>query len=116
MKQRLLVMNGQRIVQQADNTSWANVKVEKAGDVRPGIYALYTAKPADKAKETVGVILHVDKDFVYQEEGRSIVAHEAKAFDSVTPPQPGTMRAITYEQGKAIAQSASLQQGRGVKR
>lgn len=116
MKQRLLVMNGQRIVQEEGNSSWANVKVEKAGDIRPGIYPLYTAKPADKSKETVGVILHADKDFVYQEEGRSIVAHEAKAFDSVTQPQPGTVKSVQYEQGKATAQPASLQQARGLKR
>ena len=116
MKQRLLVMNGQRIVQQENESTWTNTKVDKAGDVRPGIYALSTAKPADKRKETVGVILHVDNDYVYQEEGRSIVAHDAKAFDTVNQPQPGTMKAVKYDQGKAIAQPASLQQGRGIKR
>ena len=116
MKQRLLVMNGQRIVQQESNSNWTNVRVDKAGDLRPGIYALYTAKPADKAKETIGVILHVDKEHVYQEEGRSIVTHDSKAFDTVNQPQPGTMKAIKYEQGKATAQPASLQQGRGLKR
>jgi hypothetical protein len=116
MKQRLLVMNGQRIVQQESDTSWTNVKVDKAGDLRPGIYPLFTAKPADKTKETVGVVLHVDKNYVYQEEGRSIVAHDTKSFDTVNQPQPGTVKAIKYQEGKAVAQPASLQQGRGIKR
>lgn len=116
MKQRLLVMNGQRILQEESGNGWANVKVEKAGDVRPGIYPLFVAKEADRSKETVGVILHADKRFVYQEDGRSIIAHEARSFDSVTPPQPGTMKAIKYVDDKAIAAPASQQQGRTVKR
>ncbi|GAB2881092.1 hypothetical protein GCM10027277_57730 [Pseudoduganella ginsengisoli] len=109
-------MNGQRIVQQEIDSNWANTKVDKAGDLRPGIYSLHTAKPADKTKETIGAILHVDKDYVYQEEGRSIVTHDVKAFDTVNRPLPGTMKAIKYDQGKAVAQPASHQQGRGLKR
>jgi hypothetical protein len=41
MKQRLLVMNGQKIVQHEQEGRWLNDKVEKAGLVKPGIYNLY---------------------------------------------------------------------------
>ena len=37
MKQRLLVMNGQRIVQTDQCRAWANQKVDKAGALKPGI-------------------------------------------------------------------------------
>ena len=51
MKQRLLVMNGQCTMQQEDQGQWKNSKVEKARGVKPGIYNIYTANRADKAKE-----------------------------------------------------------------
>ena len=35
MKQRLLVMNGQRIVQAEQEGAWANQKVDKAGALKP---------------------------------------------------------------------------------
>ena len=38
MKQRLLVMNGQKILQHEQEGRWQNDKVEKAGLVKPGIY------------------------------------------------------------------------------
>ena len=48
MKQRLLVMNGQRIVQAEQEGAWANQKVDKAGALKPGMYNLYMAQQADK--------------------------------------------------------------------
>ena len=50
MKQRLLVMNGQKIVQHEQEGRWQNDKVEKAGPVKPGIYNLYLASQPDKTK------------------------------------------------------------------
>ena len=47
MKERLLVMNGQRIVQAEKDGAWTNQKVDKAGALKPGIYNLYTARVMD---------------------------------------------------------------------
>ena len=47
MKERLLVMNGQRIVQAEKDGAWTNQKVDKAGALKPGIYNLYTAQAAE---------------------------------------------------------------------
>ena len=47
MKQRLLVMNGQKIVQSEQAGAWINQKVDKAGALNPGIYNLYMAQVAD---------------------------------------------------------------------
>jgi hypothetical protein len=54
MKQRLLVMNGQRIVQSEQGGAWTIEKVDKAGAIKPGIYNLHTALPADKSQRYVG--------------------------------------------------------------
>ena len=39
MKERLLVMNGQRIVQAEKDGAWTNQKVDKAGALKPGARA-----------------------------------------------------------------------------
>jgi hypothetical protein len=50
MKIRLIVMNGQRIIQREEQGKWHNHRVEKAGALKPGIYNVYLATPAEKHK------------------------------------------------------------------
>jgi len=114
MKQRLLVMNGQKIVQQEQEGRWLNDKVEKAGLVKPGIYNLYLANPADKTRIHDGVILHADKDSVFQQVGKSVVKHDRADFGKA--PAVGSNCSITYDQDKAIASAASHALSRGVSR
>ena len=76
MKQRLLVMNGSRIVQSEQDGQWRSEKVDKAGTLKPGIYNLYLASRADKTATSSGVIVHADKDNVYQQVGRNFPVRE----------------------------------------
>ena len=114
MKQRLLVMNGQKIVQHEQEGRWQNDKVEKAGLVKPGIYNLYLASQADKTKTHDGVILHVDRDSVFQQVGKSIIKHDR--VDFVKAPAIGSHSSITYDQGNAVVSAASHALSRGVSR
>ena len=114
MKQRLLVMNGQRIVQHEQGGQWQNDKVDKAGTVKPGIYNLYLASQADKTKTHDGVILHTDKDSVYQQVGKNFIKHDRGDFDKV--PAIGSNTSIKYEQGRAITSAASVKLSRGMSR
>lgn len=114
MKQRLLVMNGQRIVQHEQGGQWQNDKVEKAGSVKPGIYNLYLASQADKAKLHDGVILYADKDSVYQQVGKNYVKHDREDFDKV--PEIGSNSSIKYDQGKAVISASSTKLSRGMSR
>lgn len=99
-KQRLLVMNGQRILQAEEAGTWKNQRVDKAGTLKPGIYNLYLAQPADKAQRHDGVIVHVDENSVYQQIGTKFVMHVRSAFDVV--PMVGGAKSIRYaETGKA---------------
>lgn len=113
MKQRLIVMNGQRIVQGEQDGQWQNEKVEKANGVKPGVYNLYLSSQADKTKAYVGNILHTDKSHVYQQVGKSFVVHQYADFKKV--PTVGQTKSISYdEQGKAVvvdAESVKLSQG-----
>lgn len=110
MKQRLLVMNGQCTMQQEDQGQWKNCKVEKARGVKPGIYNIYTANRADKAKEHTGIILYVDKSMVYQQVGKGqYVTHAQTDFAKLLI--AGETKIIRYSNdGKAVASEATLGQ------
>ncbi|WP_322075513.1 KfrB domain-containing protein [Burkholderia cenocepacia] len=117
MRHRVLVMNGQRIVQneQAPGT-WQNEHVDKAGQLKPGIYNIYTATQADRGKASEGVIVHADKQGVYQQVGRQFVKHDRQNFDKV--PEIGSAKSITYDQktGRANVAVASETLGRKLSR
>lgn len=112
MKHRLLVMNGQRIVQTESAGAWTNQKVDKAGALKPGIYNIHLAQPANKAETSVGAIVHADSSHVYQQVGKSFVMHARSDFDKV--PEIGVAKSISYDaQGKANVSADSIKQSRG---
>lgn len=111
MKRRVLVMNGSRIVQSDSGEGWISDKVEKAGNLKAGIYNLYMAKPADKNHATVGVFVHSDKNSVYQQCGKQIIVHSRNDFDIV--PGIGSTKSIEYNaEGRAVASDSSIKQVR----
>ena len=110
MKLRLLVMNGQCSLQQEDQGQWRNSKVEKARGVKPGIYNIYTANPADKTKAHSGIILYADKTTVYQQVGKGqYITHERTDFAKL--PATGETKSIRYSaEGKVVVSEAALVQ------
>jgi len=114
MKERMLVMNGSRLIQNDSKGEWVTEKVEKANDVKPGVYNLYLAKEADKSKNHTGTIIHNDKSFIYQQVGKAIVTHKIRDFPK-KPPEVGQLRSIDYnDQGTALvskANTAALKRG-----
>lgn len=100
MKQRLVVMNGQCMVQIQQGSEWKVQKMLKAGELRPGIYNLYLAQPAEKAERHEGLVLHVDATHVYQAVGKRYVMHDLADFEKA--PEARVTRTITYDEaGKA---------------
>ncbi len=111
MKQRLLVMNGQRVIQTEQQGEWRVGQVDKAvGMLKPGIYNLYQARSADTSQAHVGVILHADQAHVYQQVGRACVQHDRAKFDKVPP--VGSVQSIAYANGRAVAEPATVTVGR----
>lgn len=94
MKQRILVMNGQRIVQSEREGSWANDHVTKAGALKPGLYNIFAATTPDKSKRYQGTIIHGDESGIYQQIGKQYVVHAVSDFDIVPP--IGAAASITY--------------------
>ena len=117
MKERLVVMNGTRVVQTENAPShWENTgRIEKAGSVKPGVYSLYLATAPDKSKSYDGPLIHADKESVYQQTGKAeFVKHARSDFDKV--PELGVAKHIEYTQGRAVVTAASANLSRGVKR
>ena len=114
MKQRLLVMNGQRIVQHEQEGQWQNDKVDRAGTVKPGIYNLYLASQADKNKSHDGVVLYADKESVFQQVGKTFIKHARLDFEKV--PESGSNASIRYDQGRAVASVLAAHLSRGLSR
>jgi len=112
IKQRLLVLNGQRLVQSEQGGQWATDKVEKAGAVKPGIYDIHLATAPDKNKRQDGPIVYVDKTSVYQQVGRIFIKHARADFDKV--PEVGANSSVKYEGGKAHATPSTIKLGRGI--
>ncbi|MFH0781531.1 MAG: KfrB domain-containing protein [Pseudomonadota bacterium] len=101
MKLRVIVMNGQRIVETEEDVVWKIQEVGKAGKLKPGIYNLYSSQRADKSKRHDGVIVHSADSYIYQQVGEIIVMHSQSDFYE-TLPEIGTNKRIVYDaQGKA---------------
>ena len=114
MKQRLLVMNGQKLIQSEQGGQWATIKVEKAGAVKPGIYNIHLSTPADKTKSNDGLVLHADKEHVYQQVGNAFVRHALENFRKA--PESGIIASIRYDGDGAVIATSSIKHGRRLSR
>lgn len=114
MKQRILVMNGQRIVQSECDKQWVTTKVGKAGQIPPGIYDISTATPAFKDKGYDGVVVHADQENIYQLVGKNCIRHSAHDFQKAPP--IGSVAAIRYDADQASSIELSQQQGSRIRR
>jgi len=112
MKERILVMNGQKLVQIEKNGEWGTIRVGKAGNLRPAIYNIHLATPADTSKSHDGVIVHADKQAVYQQVGKAFVKHDPASFDK--SPEIGHNLSVKYEGDAAKVAPSSIKLGRGL--
>lgn len=115
MKQRLLVMNGQRILQTERDSQWQNIKVDKAGLLKPGIYNLYLSSQADKTQQYEGVVVYADKDSVYQQITKSsYIRHNRADFDRI--PEMGSAKTISYTDSRAVVMAPAIKHAKKLSR
>ena len=117
-KLRMIVMNGQKILQTQNNNEWETIGTIKKVDegIKPGVYNIYLAKtPVDK-KQYEGQIIYVDKDnaIFYQQVNKDFIVHRLNAVDG--KPVAGKDVAITYDGEKAtLIQMNSLRNSKTLK-
>ncbi|TXI39735.1 MAG: conjugal transfer protein TraO [Nitrosomonas sp.] len=102
-KLRMIVMNGQKILQTQNNNEWETVGTIKKADegIKPGVYNIYLAKmPVDK-KQYEGQIIYIDKEnaVFYQQVKKDFIVHQLNAVDG--KPVAGKDVIITYDEEKA---------------
>lgn len=100
MKQRLLVMNGQKILQNFNENEWKTTGLIKKAEegIKPGIYNIYLAKKAEtENKAYEGLILFIDKQegIVYQQVNKDFISHKLELFSP--PPPIGKYVSIQYD-------------------
>ena len=117
-KLRMIVMNGQKILQTQNNNEWETIGTIKKVDegIKPGVYNIYLAKtPVDK-NQYEGQIIHIDKDnaVFYQQVNKDYIVHQLSAVDG--KPVAGKDVAITYDGEKAtLIQMNSLRNSKTLK-
>jgi len=115
MKKRLIVMNRQKLAQNYSSGEWKTEKVTRDGGIKPGIYNLYNAVDADKTKDNVGEVIHIDKkeNTLYQKNGSQYIKHDLTHFDQI--PETGCMMNIKYENNKANTTEVSQELSKAIK-
>ena len=102
-KQRIIVMNGQKILQTQNNNEWETTgAIKKAEEgIKPGIYNIYLAKETSDKNQYEGQILLVDKDngVFYQQVKKDFIVHQLKSAD--TKPVAGKDVVVQYDEDKA---------------
>ncbi len=102
-KQRMIVMNGQKILQTQNNNEWETIgtikKVEEG--IKPGLYNIYLAKTPVEKNRYEGQIIYIDKDnaVFYQQVNKDFIVHQLNTVDG--KPVAGQDVAITYDGEKA---------------
>ena len=102
-KLRMIVMNGQRIIQALVNNEWETTgtikKVEEG--IKPGIYNIYLAKQPEDKKQYEGKVLYIDKEneVFYQQTGKDFVVHQLNAISG--KPVVGKDVVVEYDGEKA---------------
>ena len=115
---RMIVMNGQRIIQALINNEWETTgtikKVEEG--IKPGIYNIYLAKTPEDKKQYEGKILYIDKEneVFYQQTGKDFVVHQLNAISG--KPVVGKDVVVEYDGEKAhLSQADALQKKKVLK-
>ena len=102
-KKRLIVMNGQKVLQTLVNDEWETTgTIKKAEEgIKPGIYNIYLAKVASANTQYQGKTLYIDKEnaIFYQQVNKDFIVHQLNAADG--KPVAGKDVAITYDGEKA---------------
>ena len=102
-KLRMIVMNGQKILQTQINNHWETIGTIKKVDegIKPGVYNIYLATaPVDK-NQYQGQIIYIDKEnsVFYQQVKKDFIVHQLKAVDG--KPVAGKDVVIAYDGEKA---------------
>ncbi|MCG7556057.1 MULTISPECIES: KfrB domain-containing protein [Pseudoalteromonas] len=79
-KIRLLVMNGQKLLESQNNDSWQVDGVERSTPLKCGVYNLFNCIEAEPTEVYHGRVVHVDELYVYQQIDNKFVRHDKETL------------------------------------
>jgi len=94
MKQRILVMNGQRLIENQVDGKWKTIKVIKAESLKGGIYNIFMAKDADKSEKSEGILVHFTNSELYIKTPFGFLKYENPG--DIKLPQIGSHISVDY--------------------
>lgn len=117
-KQRIIVMNGQKILQTQNNNEWETTgAIKKAEEgIRPGVYNIYLVKEPSDKNQYEGTILLIDKDngVFYQQVKKDFIVHQLNSVDG--KPVAGKDVVVRYDGKKAaLTQTDTLKKKKTLK-
>ncbi len=117
-KQRIIVMNGRKILQTQINNEWETTGTIKKAEkgIRPGVYNIYLAKEPSDKNQYEGKILLIDKDngVFYQQVKKDFIVHQLSTVDG--KPVAGKDVVVRYDGEKAkLTQTDTLKKKRTLK-
>ena len=65
MKYKILVLNGQRLVERFEDNKWKTVRSYKAGSLKGGIYNIFMAKDGNINEVIEGILVHSTKEEIF---------------------------------------------------
>lgn len=109
-KLRMVVMNGQKILQILINNEWetkGTIKKVEEG-IKPAIYNIYLAKTPSDKNQYEGKILYIDKEneVFYQQVNKDFIVHQLNAVDG--KPVAGKDVSIEYDGEKAVLTQSDM--------
>lgn len=89
-KERVIILNHVHILESySDDGGWKiiNTIAQAPRSLKSGVYLLSSARMANRQDEIVGQIIHIDKNFIYQLNGKKIIKYNFA--DLSKPPKLG---------------------------
>jgi hypothetical protein len=106
MKQRILVMNGQRLIENQVDGKWKTIKVTKAESLKGGIYNIFMAKNANKNEKNEGILVHATSSEFYIKTAFGFVKYEN--LEGIKLPQIGSHIIVDFVDDKLLVQNAII--------
>lgn len=106
MKQRILVMNGQRLIENQVDGIWKTIKVTKEESLKGGIYNIFMAKNADRNEKNDGILVHATNTEFYMKTAFGFIKYEN--HEGIKLPHIGSHISVSFVDDKLLIQKVAI--------
>lgn len=112
MKQRLIILNGYKILQNFNHNGWKTTGLIKKAEegLKPGIYNLYMAHNPEMGNTVYeGLVLYIDKKqgIVYQQQpNKALIVHKLDSINLI--PSAGKHIIFQYDDDKMVLKKTCI--------